>query len=417
MSDRRLRARAALGEYFGIAVVGALVIALAGGYLAYGAYAQEHTRTETRTVSSWESAGTFDHQATVVNGSGPFEMGRVLENRSVYFRSITPRLNGTFAYSYTASGGGNLTADGEVVLVIRSVSEGEQGEASTEYWRVEETVSNGTAALGPGETLALSFSKNVTAAEGRAESIEEDLGSTPGTTEVFLEARVDLTGTRNGAPVDRVRTYRMPITYESGVYRVADPGRVTASDTVRERVTVAAQAGTLGRYGGPALLVAGLLVAAGLVVADRRDALELSAAEREYLAYRTHRSEFEEWIHAVRLPPEAFERPEAEAASLGDLVDLAIDADAAVHEDPDSEAYYVVGDGMLYSYRPPEPDEEDLDPAQRTLPEVLATDDGETAPSAGGNGDGTDDGGEDDADSDGDDADVPLASDSEGESG
>jgi hypothetical protein len=392
MSDRTLRARAALNSWFGLAVVVALAIALVGGFVAYGAYGEDRTRTETRTAASWESVGQFDHRSRVVNGSGPFEAGTVLENRGVYFRRLTPRLNGSFAYSYTASDGGSLTANGTASLVIRSVSRTDETGNVTEFWRVEEPVANASGpALAPGESLSMSFSRNVTAAAERADSIEASVGGTPGETEMFFEVRIDLDGTRNGEAVDRTRTYRLPVTFAGGVYRVEDPGRVTASDTVRERVTVPAGPTPLEAYGGPALAAFGLLTAVGLVAARYRGDLELDAAEREYLTYRTHRGEFEEWIHAVELPAELLDRPEARAASLGDLVDLAIDADAAVHEHPDRDAYYVVGDGILYSYRPPPPDGDgdggagdgdgDGDapgPAQRTLAEALPATDGES---------------------------------------
>jgi hypothetical protein len=393
MSDRSLQVRAVLDEWFGVVVVAALVVALLGGYLAYGAYAEERTGTETRTVASWESTGQFDHRATVVNDTGPFAMGSVLENRSAYFSELTPRLNGSFEYSYTASDGGNLTTDAALVLVIRSVSEGDTEESTTEYWRVEESLAEDeTASLSPGETTTLSFSKNVTAAAARGDAIEARVGATPGTTDVFFEVRMSVAGTRNGQPVDQIRTYRLPVTFESGVYRVEDPGAVTNSDTRREQVTVDVAPGTLGRYGGPLLLLVGLVAAGGLVVARYRGAIELSDGERESLAHRRHRAEFEEWIHAVDLPPEAFERPEARTASLGDLVDLAIDVDAAVHEDPDGDAYYVVHDGFLYSYRVPGSDGErpsgDGHPDQRTLAEVDPATDGEGTSVDATDGDG-----------------------------
>ncbi|WP_224449877.1 DUF5305 family protein [Haloprofundus salilacus] len=76
---------------------------------------------------------------------------------------------------------------------------------------------------------------------------------------------------------------------------------------------------------------------------------DITAAERRRLAYLDERLEFEEWISTVRLPSSAREKPRAEASSLGDLVDIAIDTQNAVLADPDEEAYYVVGDEYLYA--------------------------------------------------------------------
>jgi hypothetical protein len=98
---------------------------------------------------------------------------------------------------------------------------------------------------------------------------------------------------------------------------------------------------------------------AGLTVARSRDDLGLTDAEREWLAYREDRSEFDEWITEFTVPQEAFDRPRARAASLGDLVDFAIDTDSGVVESADGHQYLVVHDEFLYTYtapREPEPD-------------------------------------------------------------
>jgi hypothetical protein len=50
-----------------------------------------------------------------------------------------------------------------------------------------------------------------------------------------------------------------------------------------------------------------------------------------------------------------FERPQAEASSLKDLVDFAIDNDTGVVEDPETGVYYAVTGDLLYTYRPPAP--------------------------------------------------------------
>lgn len=55
----------------------------------------------------------------------------------------------------------------------------------------------------------------------------------------------------------------------------------------------------------------------------------------------------------ILLPDEAHELPQAEAETLADLVDFAIDTDNAVVERPDAEEFSVVHDGYRYVYRPP----------------------------------------------------------------
>jgi hypothetical protein len=108
-------------------------------------------------------------------------------------------------------------------------------------------------------------------------------------------------------------------------------------------------------------MLAGVAGLGALVAARRRDELALSETERAVLDYQSDRAEFDEWITQIRLPDAAFEKPEAEAATLRDLVDFAIDTDAGVVESPDEAAYYVVGDEYLYVYRPPSLDDSDSD--------------------------------------------------------
>ncbi len=94
------------------------------------------------------------------------------------------------------------------------------------------------------------------------------------------------------------------------------------------------------------------MVLGGLVAVRSRGRLALSSTEQELLAYEDEREDFDEWISTIKLPDEAFDLPRAEAASLGALVDFAIDTDNSVIEDPDDGAYYVVHDGYLYTYQP-----------------------------------------------------------------
>jgi hypothetical protein len=74
--------------------------------------------------------------------------------------------------------------------------------------------------------------------------------------------------------------------------------------------------------------------------------------EREQLEYKDDTRDFEEWISTIRLPDEVFDRPQAEATSLGALVDFAIDTNNSVIEDPNERAYYVLHEDYLYIYRP-----------------------------------------------------------------
>lgn len=109
----------------------------------------------------------------------------------------------------------------------------------------------------------------------------------------------------------------------------------------------------MSSVGGPLLLVGSLVAVIGLVVAGRRKTFALTEAEREWLEFREDRGDFDEWIVTMRLPDEVEKMPRAEADTLADLVDFAIDTDNAVVEHPDTGTFAVVHDGYRYAYPPP----------------------------------------------------------------
>lgn len=175
MTDRGAQLRVLAEDYLAVIVLALVVVGLLGGYVTYGAYATTDTRTETQTVSTWQSTGEFTHRATVVNGTDAFAEGEVLSDRSVYFRDDTPRLNGSFTYGYTADDG-NLAANVSLVLVQRSIDESGDGN-DTVLWQVERPRENITRSLAPGESANVSFSMNVSAVSERATTIDEQLGA------------------------------------------------------------------------------------------------------------------------------------------------------------------------------------------------------------------------------------------------
>jgi len=368
--------RALLGDYFLVILAVALVVGAVGGVLAWQGYATEDTRLESREVASWESAGQFDHRATVVNDTAPFPEGTVLENRSTYFRELTPVLDGSFVYSYEASEAGDLAVNTTLVVVTRSVEEADGG--TTEYWRTERVLTSDRAAsVSPGETVSVPFSWNVTAALQDAASVEDSVGTTPGETELFVEARLDVSGTRNGQRVDQTRSYRLPVESQQGTYDVQDPGRVTEGDTRREQVAVPVAAGPLERLGGPALFVLGLITVAGLLIARSFGDVGVSEREREYLEYRATRQEYDDWITTARDTETVSGDERVAIDSLQGLVDLAIDTDSRVIEDLEANRLVVTHEDVSYVYDPPPApgaDEDDTDPdtGDEDVPEAFA---------------------------------------------
>lgn len=369
MGENTTRARAVVAENFALVVAVVVVLGLFGGYVTADTYLDAGTETDIERVTAWESTGGFSYSATVTNGTGPYDEGTVLHNRSVYFTQLTPRLNGSFTYRYTAIEGGSLTANTSLALVFRSVSDVEGNE--TVYWRTERALATSTTTLESEQRQRLSFSTNVTAAKERAEAIERRLGETPGTIRAHLLSRVQLSGTRNGQPVERTRSYRLPIQFEQGVYQLRDDGPVSASGNRTHRTAVPISYGPFKEVGGPLLLMASVCGLIGLAGARITGRLSVPESDRAKVTYRKHREEFDSWITAGRVPDAVLDGPKVEVDTLEGLVDAAIDMNRRVIEDLNRNQFVLVTDSATYLYTPPGTD-------NPTLSDTSAAGDGQT---------------------------------------
>jgi len=345
------RTRAVLDRWFGPVIVILLAVAAVGGLFAHGAYIDPETQQEQRVVNEWSVNGSFTHQSTVRNVSfdTPFEPGTPVRNRTVYFQRVMPILNGRFVFrSPGAENPINLTVDRRLVVESNETATGDEG--PTVYWQETRNFGINRTVHQPDGATVVPFSLNVTRTFEEAQNVSEQLDS-PG--QIRSEILVTVVATRQteGAQT-RQFTFSLPITSESGIYRVqSNPRSETFTETTT--VTVENEPSTLQRVGGPVLIAVGLLGILGLAFARYRDALELTDAEREWLAYRDDRTDFDEWISTVRLPEEARDLPVAQAETLADLVDVAIDSDNPVLEHPDGDAYSVVHDGYRYTFEAP----------------------------------------------------------------
>jgi hypothetical protein len=398
VSEWRLRLRGLLERNLTAAVLVLVVLAFVGGWVTYTTHVAPATTTEQRVVATWETRGQFDHGATVREENAVFPVGTHLRNRSVYFSRIAPVLNGTYAFDYRASQDGELAGDVTVALVVRGV-DGDGGEESaTVLWRTSRVLNERRVdSLAPGEAVRVPFAVNVSQVDARIDRISEDLGGSPGTVQTQIRATVALEGRVNGEPVERTTTHVLDVQPENTQYSVSGATPTTDEHRTMAAVTVDRTYGPVRRVGGPLLLVVALVGEAAIAVALREDRLALTDAERDWLAYRDDRSEFDEWITSFDLPAATFDLPRAQAASLADLVDFAIDVDSGVVEVDDGR-FVVVHDGVRYEYRaPPDPAEDaagseesleterdrtaDEQPADGGLPDELgAEDDGEGTP-------------------------------------
>ena len=348
-----VRVRAILDDWFWAVALVAVVVAGAGGYVAYTAYADPGTTVEERQVSSWEGNGSYTTAATVTEPNPLYATGTELSDRPAYFLTVSPRLDGTFAFEYAASGGGSVDVAVEQTLVVRAVEEREEG-STVEYWRLEEPLGTADASgVAPGEPVRTTFSRNVSRVANRAANVTERLGGTPGSTRITVINTVALDGEVNGQSVERAATYRLPIGVDGSTYAPGETGGQAVTGSTTERITRERTYGPPWRVGGPVALLIGVVGLAGLAYGRYDGRLTVSVAERDRLDFESTREEFDDWITTARLPSAVLDRPRVEVDSLSGLVDTAIDVDARVFERPDGGAFYVPHEGLLYAYTPP----------------------------------------------------------------
>ncbi|WP_121302047.1 DUF5305 family protein [Haloarcula quadrata] len=294
-----------------------VAIAAVGGYLTYTGHVAPGTDTTTRQVSSWQSSGSFSHNATVRNGTSAFPEGEVLEDRSVYLQRVAPVLDGAFTYTYSASNESDLTASADVFVQYRSVESTQNG--ALVYWEVERPLTQGTVqSLAAGEHMAVPLSLNVSRAAEAVRRIDSEHGQTSGRLKIAVVSQVTLSGTRNGQSVDTARTYR------------SGPSVASAPAWLPWR-----------RY--------------SLVYGRTTDYFTLTDAERRWLVYKSTREEFDEWITVGRDDP-VDDVWTTSVDSLVWLVDIAIDTDERIIEsNSDSDFLVYTGDRLFRYDPPPEP--------------------------------------------------------------
>lgn len=350
--ETRLRLRAVLDAQFAVIVAVLLIAAAVGGGLVYTTHVDPGTETRERTVSSFTVETEYNHSAEVTEPNSVFEVGTVLDDRDTYFTRVAPVLDVDVETTYAAASASDVDVQLDSVLVVRNVAE----DGNVVYWSDRRTLASETVSdVESGDTATASFALNSSEVDATAAEIEEELGASPGETETFVVTDVALEGAINGEQTSYARTIELGLDHGGDTYAVSDPGVQSDTSERTEPVTVERSYGPLRSIGGPILLLVGLVGAGGLAYARRERDLALTPAERDYLAYSDDRSEFAEWITTFRLPASVHERPEAEAESLRDLVDFAIDNDTGVVDDPETGAYHAVAGEFVYTYRPPSP--------------------------------------------------------------
>lgn len=341
---RLLTLRAFVHRRFAVVVLVAVLLACLGAWGVYATHVSSNVQTEERPVASWSATADHEHRATVVNGSEAFPEGSTVANRSLYFTGPMPALESTYVYRYDASSG-DLRVETTLEVIVRSADDGEV------YWRITDTVGERVSpSLAPGERHEFPHELDVERTLERTQRVEEDLDASPGSVEVYLLARTSVEGTVEGERVEDTVEHPLGVVPGESTYRVESTPEERTYD-VRDRVVVDEEPRPL-RSGGPAVLLVVSLVWLAVLSGARGAGVLLPPEERRDLDHARERERFDDWISRGTLPDDVLARPSIEVQSLEGLVDVAVDSDRRVVEEPTEEAFYVVDGDVTYVYRP-----------------------------------------------------------------
>jgi len=344
------RVRSLLNRWFVLVLLVALAVTLAGGYVTYDSHVDgTETVTQQQTVGTWTVESEFQHGSTVTRDTEVFSAGEELDNRSLYFTTVSPELDATYTVSHDNTDGNAAVTSTDLSLIIRAVEERNGNQVV--HWQTRDSLETLDAVeVTDGESTAATVSVAIPAILNRTEAIQNDLRAAPGQTAVLLVADTTVESSVNGETFTDTRTDRIEIVPGQSVYRVSTATAGASSYDATEQVTRTIEPTRLELYGGPALCVLGLFCMAFLGTARWRDWLAVTDRERVRTEFERARDDFDEWISTARIP-DADGRTPVPTDSLVDLVDIAIDSDRRVLED--GHQYAVLVDSEIYTYTAP----------------------------------------------------------------
>jgi len=327
-----------------------LVVAVASAFGAVASYDGLPTETVEETKHSTTVGMSVGTHSVVTGNTTLYEKGEELNDTPVYLTSASPQLALTLRSSLPQ--GSQVEQN---LSVVHRVSHSDGGEV---FWEEKHLVVksrekvDGVSTTGEAVTSA---SVNVRRVLERRTEIGNEIGGA-GKVETFVVAEATYnTGRYEGELADEARLVVDRRSYSlrgdtSQTEKHTTSAEVESVDDDKV-VPLPASVGGLGS-GVPkkTATVAGLgvvsLLFSLLVFLYAR-----FAPDRDELRRRLNEQRYSEWISVGRLPPVTEKSgSEVRLGSLGDLVDVGIDASKRTIHDPEAERYGVIDDGTVYYY-------------------------------------------------------------------
>lgn len=328
-----------------------VVVALAGGWMTYTAYAvEEKPEYEEAVLYEWSTDPGFSHSTTVERVNPLYDVGETVGNSPVYYTEVMPELNGTYTFEYTATGEGSLDVVTGVEMVTR-----ETGDDDVVYWsQTESLVEAEETDVSPGQPVRTEFTVDVPEVERRIEAVRSGLGAEVGSEDVQLVFTTTVEGEVNGEDVNYREQNRAQVEINENTYTVDTGEEGIQGESFETTQLVKVESESSGSSGSkkavsPLLFLVSLGLLAGLIEAKRRDVI--APTERELIALE--RQEFDDWISTGTISDDVLsngKRSVVRVDSIECVVDIAIDIGGRVIEDDDREVLSVIDEDVVYVY-------------------------------------------------------------------
>lgn len=315
-----------------LAVVGLCSLAVAGSVVA-----TPETTATPADENEQQFVTTVNTSAVVTGNTTLWPAGTRLWDQPVYVSSATPILD--LHANTTVPADEQVTVETRITLVYRAESDGET------VWNRTVTLAERTETVTDG-TVQTTTSIDTTRIRERASNYQQEFGRA-GDVQVHLTVETSYESAAYTGDLDA--SSRMAFTDRGYELTDAMADSHARSTTVMREETVPPNPTVYGVFG---LLGLCSLVGAGLVVVTTREEIGPAVgpdSDPETLREELRHVRYEEWISAGTLPPSAGE-DRVELATLGDLVDLAIDSNERVVHDTSRDCYGVLSGTTLYVY-------------------------------------------------------------------
>ncbi len=295
---------------------------------------------EPKTLYKYESS--YSISTEVLKENSIWRKGKVLENRPVYFKKITPNVKIDFEYSIIPKSTMKGTYSTE--LVFSSVKDGDT------YWQKQAILEEEQFQVEEG-ILTDSIELNINDLERKLEDIQKGIDFYRGDKKVKVITRLNFDTKVSGKSITGSEKFVLPINLQGSSFKIPQKnfkGKEDKEVEVKENKKVEPSLKDKILGSAPPLVLFFLLAAFSFIKLK----IDVPSDEKlQKLEIKKDHEEYSEMISAGKIPDNLDTR-KIEINTLEDLVKIAIDTEERVIHDKEASIYFTIHDGTFYYFDP-----------------------------------------------------------------